>query len=74
MTEVSADLPAHEKAFAEACQQAVAEGGVGAVIIGGGPLSGIADAIADDLPIPVLDGLRCAVTFIQQLWREGKIL
>ena len=74
LTEVSADPPAHEKAFAEACQQAVAEGGVGAVIIGGGPLSGIADAIADDLPIPVLDGVRCAVTLTQKLWRERRIL
>ena len=74
VTEVSADPPAHEKAFVEACQQAVARGGVGAVIIGGGPLSGIADAIAGDLPIPVLDGVRCAVTLIQQLWRESKIL
>ena len=74
VTEVSADPPAYEKAFAEACQQAVSEGGVGAVIIGGGPLSGIADAIADDLPIPVLDGVRCAVTLIQKLWRERRIL
>ena len=74
VTEVSADPPAHEKAFAEACQQAVAEGGVGAVIIGGGPLSGIADSIADDLPIPVLDGVRCAVTLTQKLWRERRIL
>tara|TARA_B100000686_G_scaffold347533_1_gene436472 strand:+ start:1135 stop:1278 length:144 start_codon:yes stop_codon:yes gene_type:complete len=31
------------------------------VIIGGGPLSGIADAIANDLPIPVLDDVRYGV-------------
>lgn len=58
---VSADPPAYRKAFAEACAQAVAEDGAGAVIIGGGPLAGIADAIAGDLPVPVLDGVRCAV-------------
>lgn len=58
---VSADPLAYRKAFAEACMQAVTEDGAGAVIIGGGPLSGIADAIADDLSVPVLDGVRCAV-------------
>ena len=58
---VSADPSSYRKAFAEACAQAVAEDGAGAVIIGGGPLSGIADAIADELPVPVLDGVRCAV-------------
>ena len=58
---VSADPSAYRKAFAEACMQAVAEDGAGAVIIGGGPLSGIADAIAGELPVPVLDGVRCAV-------------
>lgn len=58
---VSADPPTYRKAFAEACAQAVAEDGAGAVIIGGGPLSGIADAIAGELPVPVLDGVRCAV-------------
>jgi len=61
VAQVSADLPAHQKAFAEACNRVVAEDGIGAVIIGGGPLSGIADAIADDLTVPVLDGVRCAV-------------
>ena len=58
---VSADPSTYRKAFAEACMQAVAEDGAGAVIIGGGPLSGIADAIAGELPVPVLDGVRCAV-------------
>ena len=59
---VSANPPFYREAFAEACAQAVAEDGAGAVIIGGGPLSGIADEIAGELPVPVLDGVRCAVT------------
>ena len=58
---VSADPSIYRKEFAEACAQAVADDGAGAVIIGGGPLSGIADAIAEELPVPVLDGVRCAV-------------
>ena len=58
---VSADPSTYRRAFAEACAQAVAEDGAGAVIIGGGPLSGIAETIAEELPVPVLDGVRCAV-------------
>ena len=58
---VSANPSIYRKEFAEACARAVAEDGAGAVIVGGGPLSGIADAIAHDLPVPVLDGVRCAV-------------
>lgn len=58
---VSADPATYLRAFAEACARAVAEDGAGAVIIGGGPLSGIADAISAELPVPVLDGVRCAV-------------
>ena len=61
VAEVSADPPAHQKAFADACRAAVDDDGAGVVIIGGGPLSGIADAIAAQLPVPVLDGVRCAV-------------
>ena len=61
VAQVSADPKAHENAFANACERAIAEHGIGAVIIGGGPLSGIADTISGDLPIPVLDGVRCAV-------------
>ena len=68
VAEVSADPVGHQKAFAEACKRAAVEEGIGAVIIGGGPLSGIADAIAGELTIPVLDGVRCAV----QLATESK--
>ena len=61
VTTVSADPPTFRRAFAEACTRAVAEDGAEAVIIGGGPLSGIADAIAEELPVPAMDGVRCAV-------------
>ena len=61
VAQVSADPPAYRIAFSEACEHAIAEDSVGAIIIGGGPLSGVADAIADELAVPVLDGVRCAV-------------
>ncbi len=57
-----ADEPlAYRAAFVTACERAVADDGAGAVIIGGGPLSGIADAVSAELHVPVLDGVRCAV-------------
>lgn len=73
VAQVSADPPAHQKAFAEACNRVVAEDGIGAVIIGGGPLSGIADAIAGDLTVPVFDGVRCAVQLATNPgWEESE--
>ena len=74
VSEVSTNLLHYREGFAEACEKLVSERDVGAVIVGGGPLSGIADAIIDDLPVPVLDGVRCAVDLILKLWRERNIL
>lgn len=58
---VSADPRTYHTAFAESCERLVEEDGVGAVIIGGGPLSGIADEVADRMTVPVLDSVRCAI-------------
>ncbi len=73
VAEVSANLLRYRKDFAKACEKLVSEQDVGAIIVGGGPLSGIADAITDELPIPVLDGVRCAVDLNLKFWREGSI-
>ena len=40
---------------------AIEEDKAKAIIIGGGPLSGIADNIVDELSVPVLDGVACAI-------------
>jgi len=61
VAEISSNPSAHKNAFIDACENIISEHNVGAVIIGGGPLSGIADSIAGYLPIPVLDGVVCAV-------------
>ena len=74
VAEVSADPPAYHDAFADACERVVDEDDVGAVIIGGGPLSGIADAIADQLSVPVLDGVHCAVQLAMNQGKEGPAL
>ena len=64
VAQVSGNPAAYREAFADECRQAIADDGAGAVIIGGGPLSGMADAIAGRLPVPVLDGVRCAVALM----------
>ena len=74
VAEVSANLLRYREEFTEACEKLVSERDVGAVIVGGGPLSGIADAITDELPIPVLDGVRCAVNLTLNFWRERNVL
>ena len=48
----------------------ISEQGVGAIIVGGGPLSGIADAIQDKLSVPVLDGVKSAIEITLKLFRE----
>lgn len=44
-----------------ACHAAVSEDAADAVILGGAPLAGLAGAIADRVPVPVVDGVAAAV-------------
>lgn len=48
-------------AFAWAGSKAVADDGADVLILGGGPLCGIAELLQPRLPVPVLDGVACAV-------------
>ena len=74
VSEVSINFSHYKEGFAEACKKLISERDIGAVIVGGGPLSGIADAISGELPIPVLDGVRCAVDLTLKFWREQNIV
>ena len=53
------------------CERAVEEDGAKAIIIGGGPLSGMADKIADELSVPVLDGVICATLRAEAIIEVG---
>lgn len=70
----AADLAGQTQALVDAildgCRKAVAEDGAGAIIVGGGPLAGIAERVARALPVPVLDGVPCAVRRIERLVAE----
>ena len=49
------------------CLKAVAEDGAEAVILGGGPLAGLAAELADRVPVPLLDGVACGVRLAEAL-------
>jgi Asp/Glu/hydantoin racemase len=54
---------AEEKADAlvAACQAAVADDEADVVILGGAPLAGLADVVADRVPVPLVDGVAAAM-------------
>jgi len=55
-----------ERLIAEAIK-AVEEDGAEVVIFGGGPTAGLAREAADRIPVPVLDGVSCAVRLAEAL-------
>ena len=54
-------------AIALECRRAAAEDGAAAVVIGGGPLSGMAERIAAGVPIPLVEGVPAAVRRAERL-------
>jgi Asp/Glu/hydantoin racemase len=55
-----------EKLVAE-CLRAVEDDGAEVVILGGGPIAGLAHECADRIPVPALDGVSCAVRLAEAL-------
>ncbi|MGB0554267.1 MAG: aspartate/glutamate racemase family protein [Alphaproteobacteria bacterium] len=51
------------------CLKAVAEDRADVVILGGGPTAGLAHEIRDEIPVPLLDGVTCAVQLAEALVR-----
>lgn len=49
------------------CLKAVADDGAEVVILGGGPIAGLARECADRIPVPALDGVSCAVRLAEAL-------
>ena len=62
VAEVSSNLDKYREDFRSACQSLVDEKHVSAIIIGGGPLTGIASAVSTELSIPIYDGVQSAVS------------
>lgn len=50
----------------ELCSDCAAEG-ASSIIMGGGPLAGIANRISASCPVPVIDGTQAAITHLRSL-------
>lgn len=61
VAEVGAEPDRFLPAFRHECARVIAEDGAGAIVIGGGPLSGVAATLAGQIAVPLLDGVVCAV-------------
>lgn len=51
----------HGAALEAACRDIAARGDVSSIVLGGGPLAGLADSFRARIPVPLLDGVACAV-------------
>jgi Asp/Glu/hydantoin racemase len=49
------------------CHETIEEDGAEVVIMGGGPIAGLAREVAGEIPVPVLDGVSCAVRLAEML-------
>jgi allantoin racemase len=49
------------------CLKAVEEDGAEVIVLGGGPLAGLARTFRDSVPVPVLDPVECAVRLAEML-------
>jgi Asp/Glu/hydantoin racemase len=63
----------HELAepLAELCLRTVEEDEAEVVILGGGPIAGLAHELAERIPVPLLDGVACAVPLAEMTVRLG---
>lgn len=59
----------HGAALEAACRDIAARGEVSSIILGGGPLAGVADSFRARIPVPMLDGVACAVRHAETLVR-----
>lgn len=53
------------------CRRTIVEDRAEVVILGGGPIAGLARELAPQMGVPVLDGVSCAVPMLETLLRLG---
>ncbi len=59
----------HGAALEAACKAIAARGDAASIVLGGGPLAGLADSFRDRIGVPMLDGVACAVRHAETLVR-----
>jgi Asp/Glu/hydantoin racemase len=67
--DVAAVQAEHGAALEAACRDIAQRGDVSSIVLGGGPLAGLADRFRDRCPVPLLDGVACAVRQAETLVR-----
>lgn len=65
--DITAAKDAGREALLEQCRRAIDEDEAEVLIVGGGPLAGLARDIAHELPVPVIDGVSCAVRLAEAM-------
>ena len=55
----------------EQCLHAINEDAAEVIVLGGGPIAGLAREIADRLSVPIVDGVSCAVQIAEGIVRLG---
>lgn len=65
--EIAADPERALGALAEACRQCVKAYGADSVVLGGAGLAGLADRLAEQVPVPLIDSLAAAVRTAEML-------
>jgi Asp/Glu/hydantoin racemase len=55
------------EALVAECLRAVDEDGAEVIVLGGGPIAGLARDVAHRIPVPTLDGVSCAVRMAEML-------
>ena len=68
ITQAKAELA---QPLAQLCRRVVEEDEAEVVILGGGPVAGLARELSDQTPVPLLDGVTCAVRIAEMLVTLG---
>jgi len=69
VTDIATVQADHGAALEAACRDIAARGEASSIILGGGPLAGLADSFRDRVAVPMLDGVACAVRHAETLLR-----
>ncbi len=69
---ILADAPfARLELFRDIIRRAIDEDHAEAIVVGGGPLAGVAERLAPEFDVPLLDGVTCAVRRAERLARPS---
>ena len=61
----------HAQALKALCMQAIEQDRADVLIIAGAPLAGLARTIESEIPVPVIDGVSCAIRHAESLVKLG---